>query len=124
MSVLEGEGAEQARGRAARAVPVFAALDLGTNNCRLLIASPSRSGRLRVVDSFSRTVRLGEGLAQTGLLSEGAIARAVAALKVCAARLAHCRPKCMRAIATEACRRARNADELVARARGEAGIDL
>jgi exopolyphosphatase/guanosine-5'-triphosphate,3'-diphosphate pyrophosphatase len=89
MSVLEGEGAERARGRAVRAVPVFAALDLGTNNCRLLIASLSRSGRLRVVDSFSRTVRLGEGLAQTGVLSAAAIARTVSALKVCADRLAH-----------------------------------
>ncbi len=124
MSVLEGEGAERARGRAVRAVPVFAALDLGTNNCRLLIASLSRSGRLRVVDSFSRTVRLGEGLAQTGVLSAAAIARTVSALKVCADRLAHHRPTRLRAIATEACRRARNADELIARARSEAGIDL
>jgi exopolyphosphatase/guanosine-5'-triphosphate,3'-diphosphate pyrophosphatase len=123
MSVLEGEGVEHARGRA-RTVPVFAALDLGTNNCRLLIASPTRSGRLRIVDSFSSTVRLGEGLARTGMLSEAAIARAVTALKVCAARLAHHRPARMRAIATEACRRASNADELIARARDEAVVAL
>ena len=122
MSVLEGEGADQVRSRVA--VPVFAALDLGTNNCRLLIAAPTRSGRLKVVNSFSRTVRLGEGLAQTGALSEAAIARAVSALKVCASRLAHHRPARLRAIATEACRRASNADDLIARARREAGIEL
>ena len=123
MSVLEGEGVEQARGRL-RAAPLFAALDLGTNNCRLLIASPTRSGRLRIADSFSRTVRLGEGLAQTGVLSEAAITRAVSALKVCAARLAHHRPVRLRAIATEACRRAGNAGELIARAHDEAGVEL
>ncbi len=121
MSVMAGEGAERARGRAA---PLFAALDLGTNNCRLLIASATRSGRLRIADSFSRTVRLGEGLAQTGALSEAAITRAISALKVCAARLAHHRPTRLRAIATEACRRATNAHELIARARIEAGIEL
>jgi exopolyphosphatase/guanosine-5'-triphosphate,3'-diphosphate pyrophosphatase len=120
MSVLEGVEHR----RAAQTAAVFAALDLGTNNCRLLIASPTRSGRLRVVDSFSRTIRLGEGLAQTGLLSDAAIARAVAALKICAGRLAHHRPVRLRAIATEACRRARNADELIARVRAEAGIVL
>jgi exopolyphosphatase/guanosine-5'-triphosphate,3'-diphosphate pyrophosphatase len=120
MSVLEG-GEHR---RAARAAPLFAALDLGTNNCRLLIAAPTRSGRLRVVDSFSRTIRLGEGLAQTGVLSDAAIARAVSALKICAGRLAHHKPMRLRAIATEACRRARNADELIARVRFEAGIEL
>ncbi|MGD0144285.1 MAG: Ppx/GppA family phosphatase [Rhizomicrobium sp.] len=124
MSVFEGEEPEKAHGRAARAAPVFAALDLGTNNCRLLMASQTRTGRLRIVDSFSRTVRLGEGLAQTGVLSDAAIARAIAALKVCAARLAHRKPARLRAIATEACRRARNADVLIARARDEAGIAL
>jgi exopolyphosphatase/guanosine-5'-triphosphate,3'-diphosphate pyrophosphatase len=122
MSVLEG--VDHRRGRAAHAAPVFGALDLGTNNCRLLIAAVTRSGRLRVVDSFSRTIRLGEGLAQTGLLSDAAIARAVSALKICADRLAHHRPVRLRAIATEACRRARNADELIARVRIEAGIEL
>jgi len=122
MSTLEGT--EHAQGRAARAATVFAALDLGTNNCRLLIAASTRSGRFRIVDSFSRTVRLGEGLAQTGTLSDAAIARAVAALKVCTARLARHKPARMRAIATEACRRAGNADELIARARDEAGVAL
>jgi exopolyphosphatase/guanosine-5'-triphosphate,3'-diphosphate pyrophosphatase len=111
--------------RAARSTaPLLAALDLGTNNCRLLIAQPTRDGRLRAVDSFSRVIRLGEGLAQNGTLSEAAIARAVEALKVCAARLARHPPRRLRAIATEGCRRARNADALVARARDEAGIAL
>ena len=102
----------------------LAAIDLGSNNCRLLIARPTRSGGFRVVESFSRAVRLGEGVAQTGLLSEAAIDRVVAALAVCAERLGRY-PGCrLRAIATEACRRAGNAEILLARVKAEAGIDL
>src|SRR6266536_3621353 len=67
--------------------PVFAALDLGTNNCRMLVAAPTGDG-FRVLDSFSRIVRLGEGLHQTGLLSPVAMERALGALHACAARLA------------------------------------
>src|SRR5579875_1545142 len=65
----------------------FAALDLGTNNCRLLIARPAGSG-FRVVDAFSRIVRLGEGLAASGLLSAAAMARAIEALRICADKIA------------------------------------
>src|SRR6516225_1321820 len=61
---------------------VYAALDLGTNNCRLLIACPCGDG-FRVVDSFSRIIRLGEGVSATGCISEAAIERAIAALTVC-----------------------------------------
>jgi exopolyphosphatase / guanosine-5'-triphosphate,3'-diphosphate pyrophosphatase len=107
-----------------RTAGAVAAIDLGTNNCRLLIAAAEPSGGFRVLDSFSRVVRLGEGIAQTGELSESAIARTVSALKVCARRLERHAPLPLRAIATEACRRARNADALVARVRAEAGIAL
>src|SRR3954466_11426606 len=67
--------------------PVFAALDLGTNNCRLLVARPVMSGGFRVIDAFSRIVRLGEGVSRTRMLSDAAMERSVAALRICAAKL-------------------------------------
>ncbi len=118
----DGQGREGVRRwHSARAL---AAIDLGTNNCRLLIAAAQPSGGFRVLDSYSRIVRLGEGVAQTGELSDAAIARTVSALKICAKRLERHAPLALRAIATEACRRARNAEVLVARVRREAGIAL
>lgn len=104
--------------------PVLAALDLGTNNCRLLIASPGRTGGIRIVDSFSRIVKLGEGVARTGVLSEAAMDRTIAALKVCAGRIDRHGVRHVRAVATEACRQAANAHILVERAAKEAGIAL
>jgi exopolyphosphatase/guanosine-5'-triphosphate,3'-diphosphate pyrophosphatase len=109
---------------ARRSLPTLAVIDLGTNNCRLLVARLGGDGSLRVVDSFSRIVRLGEGVAQTGALSADAIDRTIDALKICAERIRRRGATRVRAIATEACRRARNADVLVARARTEAGIEL
>ena len=103
---------------------MLAALDLGTNNCRLLIASPGPNGTMRIVDSFSRIVRLGEGVVGTGLLSEAAMDRTVAALKVCAARMDKAKVDHVRAVATEACRQAANAPALVERVAREAGIAL
>jgi exopolyphosphatase/guanosine-5'-triphosphate,3'-diphosphate pyrophosphatase len=103
---------------------VLAALDLGTNNCRLLIASPGPGGTMRIVDSFSRIVRLGEGVVGSGLLSEAAMDRTVAALKVCAARMDKAKVDHVRAVATEACRQAANAPALVERVAREAGIAL
>jgi exopolyphosphatase/guanosine-5'-triphosphate,3'-diphosphate pyrophosphatase len=101
----------------------MAALDLGTNNCRLLVAEPTRDG-FRVVDSFSRIVRLGEGLAATGDLGEPAIQRTLAALKVCRRIMDRHRVARARCVATEACRRARNGPGFVRLARRVAGIDL
>ena len=102
----------------------YAALDLGTNNCRLLIAVPQQPGRFRVVDAFSRIVRLGEGLASSGRLSEAAMDRALEALKTCAHKL-QARPiKGARLIATEACRRAENGAEFLRRVESEAGLNL
>jgi exopolyphosphatase/guanosine-5'-triphosphate,3'-diphosphate pyrophosphatase len=99
----------------------FAALDLGTNNCRMLVAVPAADG-FRVLDSFSRIVRLGEGLHDTGRLSPVAMDRAIDALKACAARLAR-RPLCrLRAVATEACRRAANGAEFLDRVKRETGL--
>ena len=118
------QGERRAPRRHRGAPPPVAALDLGTNNCRLLIARAARGGQLRVVDSFSRIVRLGEGLGASGVLSETAIERTVEALKICAQHLAAAHVKRLRAVATAACRRASNAGVLVARARAEAGIDL
>lgn len=103
------------------APPGFAAIDLGTNNCRMLIATPSRDG-FRVLDSFSRIVRLGEGLQASGRLGEAAMERALAALGCCAQRLARRDIRGLRAIATEACRRAANGPAFLARIRAETGI--
>lgn len=101
----------------------FAALDLGTNNCRLLIARPQGDG-FAVVDAFSRIVRLGEGLATTGRLSDAAIERTIAALRVCADKLKRRHVALARSVATEACRRASNGAEFIARAYAETGIHL
>ena len=105
-------------------LPVYAALDLGTNNCRLLVAVPTRPGQFRVIDAFSRIVRLGEGLSGSGRLGEPAMNRAVEALKVCADKLRSRRVRKARLIATEACRSAVNGAEFIARVEAEAGIAL
>nr|WP_048649023.1 Ppx/GppA phosphatase family protein [Nitratireductor soli] len=102
----------------------YAALDLGTNNCRLLVAIPTRPGNFRVVDAFSRIVRLGEGLSAEGRLSEAAMDRAVAALQICADKLGQRKPKRMRLIATEACRSAENGADFIARVESETGLAL
>lgn len=102
----------------------YAALDLGTNNCRLLVAVPQQPGRFKVVDAFSRIVRLGEGLAATGELREEAMDRAIGALKLCAGKLQNRKVKGVRLIATEACRRASNGAEFLQRVEEEAGIKL
>ena len=104
--------------------PLLAVLDLGTNNCRLLIARPTPPDNFRVVDSFSRIVRLGEGVGETGILSAAAIDRTIAALKICAERIARHRVRHVRAIATQAARQAANTDQLVARTQAETGIAL
>jgi exopolyphosphatase/guanosine-5'-triphosphate,3'-diphosphate pyrophosphatase len=103
---------------------LYAALDLGTNNCRLLIAQPTRPGHFRVVDAFSRIVRLGEGLGATGRLSQDAMDRAVDALRVCASKLANRPIKRMRLIATEACRAAENGELFLSRVTAETGLEL
>ncbi|WP_278395055.1 Ppx/GppA phosphatase family protein [Sphingobium yanoikuyae] len=101
----------------------YAAIDLGTNNCRLLIAKPSSDGFI-VVDAFSRIVRLGEGLAATGRISDAAIDRAIAALSVCADKLRRRHVTLARSVATEACRRASNGAEFIQRVYRETGIAL
>ena len=103
--------------------PAFAALDLGTNNCRMLVGTPSGDS-FRVLDSFSRIVRLGEGLHSTGALSEAAMERAICALHACAARLARRQVRQVRAIATEACRRATNGPAFLCRVKQETGFDF
>lgn len=102
---------------------VYSAIDLGTNNCRLLIARPNRNG-FRVVDAFSRIVRLGEGVAHNNRLSDEAMDRTIEALKVCAEKIARRNVTCMRHVATEACRVAENSEEFVARVKEETGINL
>lgn len=104
--------------------PAFAALDLGTNNCRLLVAVPGRPGQFRVIDAFSRIVRLGEGLTATGRLGDAAMNRAVEALKICGDKLRGRSVQRSRLIATEACRSAANGTEFLARVKREAGLKL
>ncbi|MDX8469122.1 Ppx/GppA phosphatase family protein [Mesorhizobium sp. VK23B] len=105
-------------------LPVFAALDLGTNNCRLLVAVPGRHGQFRVIDAFSRIVRLGEGLSASGRLGQAAMDRAVEALKVCGEKLRNRKIRKARLIATEACRAAENGVEFLERVEREAGLRL
>jgi exopolyphosphatase/guanosine-5'-triphosphate,3'-diphosphate pyrophosphatase len=102
---------------------VYAALDLGTNNCRLLIAAPIGDG-FRVLDSFSRIIRLGEGISATGSISEAAIGRAIAALSICSDKIRYRKAQRLRLIATEACRAADNADHFRDRVAAETGIHL
>lgn len=102
---------------------MLAALDLGTNNCRLLVARPTGGG-FRVVDAFSRIVRLGEGLGASGLLGEDAIRRTLAALDVCAAKMRRRRVTRFRAVATAACRTAVNGPEFLDRVAEATGLRL
>lgn len=103
--------------------PTYAAIDLGTNNCRLLIAKRSHDG-FRVIDAYSRIVRLGEGLAHTGRLSDEAMERALAALTICAEKMKRRGVTRVRSIATEACRTAENGPAFVERVRELTGIEL
>ncbi len=101
----------------------YAALDLGTNNCRLLVARPTADG-FRVVDAFSRIIRLGEGMSTSGRLSEAAITRAVAALAICRDKMKNRAVTRARLIATEACRTAENGEHFRARIADEVGLEL
>ncbi|GGG37790.1 hypothetical protein GCM10008026_18340 [Chelatococcus composti] len=101
----------------------YAALDLGTNNCRLLVAEPTRGG-FRVIDAFSRIVRLGEGLGTANVLGEPAIARAIEALKICRAKMEARGVTRARLVATEACRSAVNGPAFISRVARETGLHL
>src|SRR5690606_5179178 len=103
--------------------PLFAALDLGTNNCRLLIARPHDHG-FRVVDGFTRIVRLGEGVSVSGRLSDAAMERTMDALRQCSNKLRDHQPVRTRLIATEACRAAENGLAFLGRVRSELGLEL
>ena len=116
-------GAGDGRRRPPGETPNYAALDLGTNNCRLLIATPTPNG-FRVVEAYSRIVRLGEGLGQSGRLSEDAMERALAALKVSAEKIRRRKAVRVKAIATQACRMAENGPDFVERVTAETGLRL
>jgi exopolyphosphatase/guanosine-5'-triphosphate,3'-diphosphate pyrophosphatase len=118
-----GGGSPGAAHATVAATGVYAALDLGTNNCRLLIACPTGDG-FRVVDSFSRIIRLGEGISATGCISDAAIERAIAALSICRDKIHSRKAKRLRLIATEACRAASNAQGFRDRVAAETGIRL
>jgi exopolyphosphatase / guanosine-5'-triphosphate,3'-diphosphate pyrophosphatase len=105
------------------AAPTYAALDLGTNNCRLLIARPSGDS-FRVVDAFSRIIRLGEGVSTSGRISDAAVGRAVDALAICRDKMRQRGVTRARLIATEACRAAANGGEFRARIAEEVGLEL
>jgi exopolyphosphatase/guanosine-5'-triphosphate,3'-diphosphate pyrophosphatase len=108
---------------ASQSGPVYGALDLGTNNCRLLIARRTRDG-FKVIDAYSRIVRLGEGLSARGALGDDAMTRAVEALKVCADKMQRRGVTRSRLIATEACRIAANGADFIARVKAETGLSL
>ena len=116
-------GRDGVRGDRRGESPYYAALDLGTNNCRLLIAAPASNG-FRIVEAYSRIVRLGEGMTETGRLQEPAMARALAALKTCADRIGRHKVVGLRAIATQACRSAENGAEFLKRVEAATGLKL
>ena len=109
--------------RASGSSALYAALDLGTNSCRMLIAEPRGAG-FRVVDSFSKSVQLGMGLERSGRLSRGSMSRTVQALRICQQKLRRHKVKRMRLVATEACRRALNASDFIERVYRETGLRL
>ena len=106
-----------------RSSELYAALDLGTNSCRMLIAQPKGSG-FHVVDSFSKSVQLGAGLEKTGRLSRGSMARTIQALRICQQKIKRNKVRRMRLVATEACRRALNGAEFMRRIQHETGLRL
>jgi exopolyphosphatase/guanosine-5'-triphosphate,3'-diphosphate pyrophosphatase len=118
-------GAPAGSGASGRDAPLYGALDLGTNNCRLLIARPARDG-FRVVDSFSRIVRLGDGLSRTGRLDDAAMERAYEALVLCGERVVRrgVEPDRLMAVATQACRQADNGAAFIERVRAGTGLRL
>lgn len=103
--------------------PLYAALDLGTNSCRMLIAQP-RGSQFEIIDSFSKTVQLGAGLEATGRLSRASMVRTIQALRICEKKLEKHNVRRMRLVATEACRRARNARDFIRQVRRETGLGL
>lgn len=121
--VVASAGGREAPSHPRRPAATYAALDLGTNNCRLLIARPAQHG-FRVVDAFSRIVRLGEGLSASGRLGEGAMERAVEALKICKSKMDHRGVTRARLVTTEACRAAANGVDFVQRVGREAQLEL
>ncbi|MBM3645368.1 MAG: Ppx/GppA family phosphatase [Alphaproteobacteria bacterium] len=120
---MTGETASKGGWHSGRFAHTFAAIDLGTNNCRLLVARASVEG-FDVIDTYSRPVRLGEGVAATGTLCGEAIDRTLAALEACANRIARHRVTRARHIATEACRRACNGEDFLALVRQRTGLDF
>ena len=121
----QGGGERGGQSASGRDAPLYGALDLGTNNCRLLIARPAREG-FRVVDSFSRIVRLGEGLSHSGRLDDAAMDRAYDALALCAERVVRKGLDSARltAVATQACRQAENGEAFIERVRLGTGLRL
>jgi len=117
LPIRPGHGASGAPGA------VYGALDLGTNNCRLLVARPSRRGFF-VIDAFSRIIKLGEGVSHSGVLSEDAISRTIDALKVCSTKMARRGVTRSRLVATEACRIAKNGPDFIVRVKRETGLSL
>ena len=114
---------ESTVGPKAQVQQLYAALDLGTNSCRMLIAQPD-GAHFRIVDSFSKTVQLGIGLEETGRLSRTSMNRTLQALRICSQKLKQNRVKKMRLVATEACRRADNGATLIRQIRRETGLKL
>lgn len=115
--------ARPARWNKGRWSHTYGAVDLGTNNCRLLVAKPEARS-FRVIDSFSRIVRLGEGVSQSGRLSDAAIERTIEALRICAEKMDRRGVTRMRCVATEVCRKASNSAEFLERVKADVGIDL
>lgn len=109
---------------ASQAQKNFAAIDLGTNSCRLVIASPTPAS-FRIVETFSKITRLGEGIINDNELSRPAMRRTINALKVCAGVIEEYAPIYRsRFVATAACRRAKNCKEFLDLVKKETGLTI
>lgn len=104
--------------------PLFGAIDVGSNNLRMLVASVQPNGEPKVFDAFSRTVRLGANLNREGALVDQAIDKATNALRICAKKIQQAGVIRYRAVATEVCRQAVNSQRLVASVKRQTGIEL
>lgn len=101
-----------------------AAIDVGSNSIRQVIADVSPSGAIRTVDELKATPRLGAGVSATGRLSAEAMRRALDALTRMATLAAQIDADRVVAVATSAVREAANGAEFVEQVRAETGLEL
>jgi exopolyphosphatase / guanosine-5'-triphosphate,3'-diphosphate pyrophosphatase len=102
----------------------IAAIDIGTNSIRCIIAEASDDGKFKILDDEKATVRLGEKLAMTGMISDEASNRAIEAIQRFRKLVAGFNVEAVEAVATSAIRTATNGKELVTLLSEELGHEI